>query len=163
MIPADKAVSRLGRVGGRLDDLAAFCHDLQSVTAAAVHECHGLFLDTAFVDSAVEDTAVDLAVIADKALKDGGGITGAEDPAGIAGQGYHPRYRAAVGVKVAYRTVSAGQCDFAVQHTASRGVAVDQGQYGLRRSRAIRQLNIACERMTVEIQRNDLIAQIQET
>ena len=62
---------------------------------------------------------------------------------------------------MAYAAASAGQCDFAVQHTASRGVAVDQGQYGVRRHRVILQLNIACERMPVQVQGNDLIAQVQ--
>ena len=56
---------------------------------------------------------------------------------------------------------SAGQRDVAIQYTSSGRVAVDQGQYGLRRGRVIRQRDVARERMTLEVQSNDLIAQVQ--
>ena len=57
--------------------------------------------------------------------------------------------------------VSAGQLDFAVQHAAAGGIAVNQGQDGMRSRRAIRQYDLALERMAVEVQRDDLIAQVQ--
>ena len=152
---------RRGRFDGR-DHLVAVRHDLNRVTAATVHECHGIFLDTVCVEPVVEYTAVDLSVVAGIALNGGGGIAGTEDLGDIAVEGNLPCYRAAVGVEAAYiAVVFAGQFDIAVQHTAAVGIAVDQGQNGMRSRRGIRQYDIALERMAVEVQRDLLIAQVE--
>ena len=103
---------------------------------------------------------MDLSVVAGIALNGGGGIAGTVDLGDIAVEGNLPCYRAAVGVEAAYIAVaSAGQFNIAVQHTAAVGIAVDQGQDGMRSRRGIRQFDIALERMAVEVQRDLLIAQ----
>ena len=105
---------------------------------------------------------MDLAKIAGIALEDRRGTARTENSAGISGHGYHSRYRTTVGVEAAYAAAFSGQFDTAVQHTASGGIAVDQGQYGIRICRSIRQLDIACKCMTVKVQSQALVTQVEE-
>ena len=124
VVPAYKVISGFKRRRDRCDHLIAVCHNLKCVAAVAVHKCHGVFFNTTLVDTGVEYTAVDFAVIADITCKGCRGIACAENSAGIAGQGCLPRYSTSVGVKVAYTAASAGQRDITFYHTARRQRAV---------------------------------------
>ena len=124
VVPAYKVISGFKRRRDRCDHLIAACHNLKCVAAVAIHKCHGVFFNTTLVDTGVEYTAVDFAVIADITCKGSRGIACAENSAGIAGQGCLPRYSTSVGVKVAYTAASAGQRYITFYHTARRQRAV---------------------------------------
>ena len=124
VVPAYKVISGFKRRRDRCDHLIAACHNLKCVAAVAIHKCHGVFFNTTLVDTGVEYTAVDFAVIADITCKGSRGIACAENSAGIAGQGCLPCYSTSVGVKVAYTAASAGQSDITFYHTARRQRAV---------------------------------------